>query len=182
MNRSSEQAHLFLNNDFCISGANRSDSTYGVNFKELLGNMYNKYDKFLIVLNSHQAYTTTWTIAADNSNICNLRLIGLNWCHSSYGTVTTVLDTGTNKVNMFGNNSEAIVPMSIFTIPTSGNGPTSQTYPGNISGLVFHKPREEITQLRIFMRDFRGNNIGSTAPATHYMMITYSFTIYGLYD
>ena len=49
MKESGETANLFLNNDRCLVGANRADSTYRINFRELLGDMYFKYDKFKFI-------------------------------------------------------------------------------------------------------------------------------------
>ena len=184
MNRSAEQANLFLSNRYCLSGAVRLDSTFRINFKELLGDMYYKYDKFIMVLNGYQAYTQN-NIPLQQA-IGTLRLVGLNWCNSSYGTNTTIYPDvvpGINNVSSFGNNAEAVCPNMLSYYPIGGGSYMfSNSLTGNTAGLVFYKPTGEYTDLRVFYRDLKTNNTTASQPDNMAFSANYSFTIYGLYD
>ena len=87
MKQSAEQAHLILDNRQALSGAGRARTVYGVNFRELLGSMYNKYNKFLIVLNTYSSHSADWPNSSGYSNVGTVRMVGLNWAHSSYGVM-----------------------------------------------------------------------------------------------
>lgn len=176
MKRSAETAHLFFDNREAWSGASSSRSTFKVNFRDLLGNMYNKYSKFLIVLNSHSAFAPDWTNAAGTAVNVYARMSGLNWEHSSYGILTA--QTYQNNVMMRGNNEEAVFPQ-VFNL--ADNGVT--TFNSSINtGLCFRKPTEEFTTLAILFRDIRSNKDGSSIPDGFGYQYLMSFTIYGLYD
>ena len=183
MKQSAEQAQLILDNRQALSGAGRARTVYGVNFRELLGSMYNKYNKFLIVLNTYSAHSGDWPNSAGYSNVGTVRMVGLNWAHSSYGVMNVSQPNPSgpaqNNLIMPGNNAEAAFP---FLITLADNASVVTNVFTNQTGLCFNKPTEEITQLEVFFRDFRANDLNSTIPYDHYYQCTMSFSIYGLYD
>ena len=179
--QSAEQAHLILDNRQALSGSLRARTKYGVNFKELLGSMYDKYDKFIIVLNTYCAHSGDWPNTAGYSGVGTVRMVGLNWAHSSYGIINTGNPNmvAINGVNMPGNNAEACFP-ALLTI-ADNTSITTNIFSGP-SGLCFYKPREEFTSIEVFFRDFRANDENSTMPDDHTIQCTLSFSIFGLYD
>ena len=183
MKQSAEQAHLILDNRQALSGAGRARTKYGVNFKELLGPMYDKYKKFLIVLNTVMGHSADWPNTSGYSGAGTVRMVGLNWAHSSYGIYNygNPVPSGPtqNGFNMPGNNAEASFP-GIVAI-ADNTTITSNIFGGPI-GLCFYKPTEEFTSIEVFFRDVRANDENSTMPDDHTFQCTMSFTIYGLYD
>ena len=182
MKRSGESAHLFLNNDFCYVGAFANDSTFRVNFKELLGDMYDKYDKFVIIFNCYAQWSGAGgAIPSGTSTSATLRITGLNWHHSSYGTNTTITLAGGRASGYItpGNNGEAVFPQ-IVSITASTT--TQSNFSGQDAGLCFYKPREEFTDIRLYMRDIRAATINANNATTIQCNSTFSFSIYGLYN
>ena len=183
MKQSAEQAQLILDNRQALSGAGRARTKYGVNFKELLGPMYDKYKKFLIVLNTVMGHSADWPNTSGYSGAATVRMVGLNWAHSSYGIYNygNPLPGGPaqNGFNMPGNNAEASFPGIVALADNTTI--TSNIFSGP-AGLCFYKPTEEYTPIEVFFRDVRANDENSTMPDDHTYQGTMSFSIYGLYD
>lgn len=183
MKQSAESCNLVLDNKFCLSGAGTLDSVYRISTRDLLGDMYDKYTKFKIVLNS-SLWQTSANPSTANWNMCKIHMSGLNWINSSYGTNTTDTSAYTNityantSLQMTANNSEAIYPT--FMVLPGNTNPYYYNHPES-GGLVFSCPTLNNIDLRINFRNVAQNK-PPPYPAGSYQIYIFSFTIYGLYE
>lgn len=68
----------------------------GINMRDVLGNMYDKYEQFNIVLTSCTSALGSTSIGASTEDrICSIYMAGLNWRNQGYNTGTKVT---TNQV------------------------------------------------------------------------------------
>ena len=190
MKRSEESVHLLLDNKYCYSGAGTPETVYKINFRHLLGDMYDKYPKFKMVVNSFMNTNSTSAAAVSGYEVkaVTIRMTGLDWYNSSYSTInpigTVVAGTGTaaltNNLLSGGNTSEACLPSFVSVLQSNTTLMTFIDY----NGICFNRPTSDTVDLKVFFRDIRVNSIPpkfSTEPANQFLYVL-SLTIYGLYN
>ncbi len=173
MKQSFECANLEFDYNFssAIAFTQSLDYTRTLNLRLLLGDMYHKYDTFIIYFNSIGAWTTftsysAGTVGSLNSTaVWTLGFSGLIWVNNSF--------------NGSLNNSLAYFP-DRFTLPING----FLGYNSSIqSGLVFRKSSSEVVNITVspylIRSGFSGSAVGTGAGQFD---INMSFTIYGLYE
>ena len=172
MKVSDECVHLNLDNKSCYAGSSTNDSTFRINLRALLGDMFYKYKKFKLVLNYHNVWTNQIAIAG-YTTILSLRLVGLNWLNGNFGVS---LANG-NLIETNGHSSEAVYPSNLLF---SWAGQNNQTF-FTESGLYFTCPSSSSsTDLRIFFRELRNNNNIPMNTTLYQYQFQLSFTIYGI--
>lgn len=142
-----------------------------VNLRIVLGDMYNKYNKFLIVLNSFGGYCTLPNGGGYNG--------GNNVVSTPYSVVMAGLPFTQNSYNGQLQTS-AIFPAKV-TLPVFGNSVTNSPVQ---RGVVFTKPGYEQTRLVCNFYATRSNTIATivTTNAQYSYDFNLNFAIYGLYD
>ncbi len=147
--------------------------SFDVNFRQVLGPMYDKYDKFLIVFNSYCAWTnsTTWSTSTGVSALTttagwSLGMSGLDWESNSYNGQLSTIAYFPNKI----------------TLPT--NGYTFFNSPSFGNGIIFRKPSSFITSLKVVPYSVRANGsaVSVVTAGTPTFDFNYNFSIYGLSD
>lgn len=149
-----ESGQLVLN----TSNATRKVISYVVTFKfsninirEILGDMYDKYDKFKLCLNGFQMGGST---IADR--VCYIRISGLSW------------------VGELGYNDDD-TSKALITLDYINGTPSVSGHPCNI-GNVFNKPSNSVVDLTIHMGDVftNGNSYWN------YGGLIFYFSIFGV--
>jgi hypothetical protein len=149
------------------------DMTYNVNvnMRQVLGDLYDKYDKFIIVFNGISmwggvtSYSTTTGISGLGANtIWTLGMSGLNWINNSY-------NGNINTIAYFPNR---------FTMPISNNYASTNATSNN--GVCFRKPDNPFLTLIIapYLTRQGGIALANQTGTTGGWDINYSFTIFGL--
>lgn len=149
---------------FQYSMTNLSNTSV-ISLRDILGDMYNNYNYFYIVLNFFSGYNNSSSFTGGNYSA--IRLTGLNFVHSTFQ-------------NNNGSSSSAIMPCSFVY------GPNTQTLftNSNTSGIVFSKSGPERVNLTVdiglaFKTPFSVLISPDASPVYNNYM---SFSIYGLYD
>jgi len=147
--------------------------SFNVDMRQLLGDMYEKYDHFLIIFNSIGGWsnatsysTTSGTTGIAATATWTLGMTGLDWEATTYNGLISNL---------------AYFPTR-FTLPVGGYGSVNFV---NNSGVCFRKPLNPYVTLTIAPYLTRGNSSGIAVVAagnTAQVDFNYSFSIYGLYD
>lgn len=124
------------------------------NIKECLGDMYDKYDKFKLVLNG----VSNFNGMAVTNRLVSIKMTGLDWigCYD-YGTNITTEAT-----------------LGIINVASTG-GINLQT-PSNW-GCCFSKPSSHSVNLTIIYHDIK---INAVDPSTNYNLSTFIFSVYGV--
>jgi hypothetical protein len=154
-----ESATLVLRTINGTTNATNTQSTWRVNLRQTLGNLYNKYDRFKICL-------TAWGTGSASGGFSNddlttiLYLSGLNWENQTY-------DTAIN-----GLQAKAVIGTVKFLNATS----TIENFTGEV-GQVFLKPNYDELDITLSIEKISGAAITLTYPATCYV-----FSIYGIPD
>ena len=151
---------------------NNTDMTYilNVDMRQVLGDLYHKYDKFIIVFNgismwsSATGYTTsTVTTGITAGTVWTLGMTGLNWVNNSF-------NGNINTIGYFPNR---------FTMPL-GNAYASTNATSN-NGICFRKPDNPFVSLSISPYLTRQGGIAlATGTLNTGWDINYSFSIFGL--
>ena len=188
MKRSEESVHLLLDNKYCYSGAGTPETVYKINFRHLLGDMYDKYPKFKMVVNSFMNTNSTalGSVAGYETKSVTIRMTGLDWYNSSYSTInpigTVAAGVGTpaltNNLLSGGNTAEACLP-SFVALPAATT--TLMTFI-DYNGICFNRPSSDIVDLKVFFRDIRANTIPPAFFISNQFLYLISLTIYGLFD
>lgn len=151
------------------------DITYliDVDLRQVLGTMYHKYEKFMIIFNGVGGWTSasSWSSSTNVAGInatgsWSLGMSGLNWAFNTYnGSITDV----------------AFFPNKI-TLPISGYGTTN--VPNYRNGIVFRKPSNSVVSLKIvpYLTRSNGTAIAVVTTGSPTVDFNYSFSIYGLTD
>lgn len=174
MKISGECANLDLDTTSLSGLVNLDLSSFSVDvdLRQVLGIMYDKYDKFMIIFNGAGGWTnassyssTSGTTNLTATTVWSLGMSGLNWAFNSYnGTLSNV----------------AFFP-SKLTLPIAGYGNTN--FPNFRNGIVFRKPtgNSKVT-LKIvpYLTRGSGTAIAVVASGTVQFDFNYSFSIYGL--
>ena len=168
MKRSDECATMTLNYD--ITGATTNGDLTGnftLNLRKVLGNMYDKYDYFTIVLTSIGGYndlsaTTSNSISLNTNAVYMLGLQGL------------VFPMNTTTAN---NNSSLGIFPGRFNIAYNGYLNVNLTNSSN--GLVFLKPQQNNVSISIPLICTR-TMASTNGTTTSQFSLNYTFNIYGL--
>lgn len=174
MKLSGECANLDLDTSQLSNGTNTlelSSISFQVDMRQVLGDMYDKYDHFEIIFNSIGGWVNagSWSGGGvtnlNASATWSLGMSGLDWEASTYNGLITNLVYFPNR----------------FTLPVAGYGATNFT---TNNGIMFRKPYNPYVTLNITPYLTRGGQpatfIASTASAQ--IDLNFSFSIYGLYD
>jgi hypothetical protein len=139
-----------------------------VNWRTVLGDMYNKYDKFLMVFNSFGGFSGSSSMNYNGGGNNLVWTIG----------ITSDISFLSNTVN--GQLSSIAYFPTRFTLPINGFGLTNSS---TTTGVVFQKPQNATSRLTIALYQIRGGApcvIGTTVNTTY--DYNFSFTIFGLSD
>lgn len=145
--------------------------TQSINLRVTLGDMYNNYNKFLIVFNGIGAFVQT-IVSYSSGSTTNQQ--GLVWTLGMSGDIRFL----NNTVN--GNNSIIGYFPTRFSLP-SGALSFLATNSTTNNGLTFHKPPNDIVTFTVAPYLIRGGapaTILATATSSYDMNL--GFSIYGL--
>jgi hypothetical protein len=141
-----------------------------VNMRTVLGDMYDKYNKFYIVFNSLGGFSGNANLSYTTSGATSQN--ALVWTLGMSGDLRFLSNTVNGQLSTIG-----YFPMR-FTLPVNGynflNGAIT-------NGIVFEKPSNDIGTINISPYLIRGGapaNLVCTANTTY--DFNFSFTIYGL--
>lgn len=159
-----ESANLVLRTASVPVGDNRNANNTNITWtnislKNVLGNLFYKYDKFKICLTSFgNANTSAIGVVADR--IMNVNMTGFQWFNQTY-------DTSINA-----NTSNVIISTVDFQSATGRN----INYTGEI-GWVFVKPQTEYINININYTRCSDNGLNNTI---NYGPSVFCFSIYGI--
>ena len=154
--------------------------TYNINFRQLLGDMYGRYDEFMIVFDGIGGWSNATSYNTTNSVLTpsgypaisgvnatgswSLGMIGLDWKYYSYNGNLSNIGLFPNKFNL-----------GVSGYTTTNFGTTNQ-------GLVFRKPQNGNIQLTIspYLTRTQGTCVAVTTGANIMVDFNYNFSIYGL--
>ena len=145
-----------INANINVGGFNNDMTFQNINMKSLLGAMYNKYNRFKLILT---AFATAPSSVNTTNGIVNIYMEGLNWYQSSY-------DTSVNA-----NRTRALVGTGEYV--TSGRTINYVTE----AGYMFDTQQTNV-DLRIFITRVTDDTI----QATQYSPSIVVFSIYGIDD
>lgn len=143
--------------------------TLNVDMRQVLGDLYQKYDKFLIVFNgigmfsALTSFTTSTNASATNASVWTLGMTGLDWINNSY-------NGNMNNIAYFPNR---------FTMPTNNYGVTNSI---SNNGVCFRRPDNPYVRLTVapYLTRQGGYALGAQTGSAGGWDINYSFTIFGL--
>jgi hypothetical protein len=164
-----EKASLVLNSVNASSiNAMRSSFTWNnINLRNLLGDMYDKYDRFNLCLNCiSSAYTGSALSGTNNSQVL-IRLTGLPWIGCNYN----ISSTGINANNIY-----TIITSFKFSSSTPQE-PLTQYF--NESIATFSKNSDIIS---ITIDYLRLVDLSSPDTTNTYPQVSFIFDIYGIDD
>lgn len=155
-----ESSTLVLRTINSTNDTNRTSYTWRINLRQVLGNLYNKYDRFKICLTHWATSQAPNGFTTDDlHNI--LFMTGLTWENQTYDTVTNGLRERA----------------AISTLRFTNNGATILPYTGEV-GQVFRKPNFDETNVNLSIEKVNG----AAFPALAYPHSVFVFTIYGVKD
>ena len=192
MNQSAESASLFLDNRTCYANPCSANSVFRVDWPMVLGNMYNKYDKFKMVINTFYSRPFAAIEAGYNpSNV--LKITGLNFINSCSGGsaegVVSMNNTDPRVIGISGvitgpQNNEAT--LQVVVIHQAKDTVSSNVFGSDGDSVMFDRPPVSPVDISFIFRDLWKNKTSSTyftsTSATTGLVFTVSLTIYGLYD
>ena len=126
----------------------------GFNIREALGDMYDKYDKFKISLNT----VLTWNNVVFSNRAISVKMSGLDWV----------------GYNEYGTDDKTLATVGLIWVG-SNSGVNTQT--NGSFGVVFNKPKQDSVNLRIRFFDLILNDYNSTQI---YKVNHFYFNIYGV--
>jgi hypothetical protein len=154
-----------VDNTFGFITANSQVITWkNVNMSAVMGDLYDKYDRFNLILSSVNV-TNTGSIAASGN--CTISLRGLYFCNQTYNTRSK------------GNTNEAFVGSQSYILPSASAGQTSSVSAGTVT---FRKGNDD-TNVNLTI-ELRYNSTTSVNGYTEKLAQlfghqTYIFDIYG---
>jgi hypothetical protein len=159
-----EKATLVLNsvNASSINSMRSSITWNNINLRILLGDMYDKYDRFNLCLN---CISTAYALSATNNSQVLIRLTGLPWIGCNYNITS-------NAINV--NNIYDIIGTFKFSSSTPQE-PLTQYYYESIA--TFSKNSDIIS---ITIDYLRLVDLSSPDTTNTYPQITFIFDIYGI--
>ena len=98
-----EKATLVLNsvNASSINSMRSSITWNNINLRNLLGDMYDKYDRFNLSLNCISTAYTAFALSATNNSQVLIRLTGLPWVNCNYNITSNAINVN-NIYNIIG--------------------------------------------------------------------------------
>ena len=115
--------------------------TNTVNMRTVLGDMYNKYNKFYIVFNSYAGFTGSNTISYTTLNTTGTG--AFIWTLGMSGDLRFISNTVNGQITSVG-----YFPLR-FTLPINGYGFLNGT---TTNGLVFERPNNETVTITLHKR------------------------------
>ena len=182
MKISGECANLELDTLSVLSGAGIQEISlmvyFNIDMRQVLGDMYDRYEEFLMVFDGIGGWTNATSFTTTPSNLSTNNLIsggnqtsswslgmtGLDWKYSTYNGQLNEIALFPNKFNL---------GVSGFT--TSNFGSTSQ-------GIVFRKPSNPFVRLSVapYLSRTQGIGVAVTTATAIQIDFNYNFSIYGL--
>jgi len=164
-----EKATLVLNsvNASSINSMRSSITWNNINLRNLLGDMYDKYDRFNLCLNSISTAYTAFALSATNNSQVLIRLSGLPWVGCNYN----ITSSGMNVNNIYN-----IIGTFKFSSSTPQE-PLTQYFYESIA--TFSKNSDIISITIDYLRlvDLLTPDTTNTYP-----QMTFIFDIYGIDD
>jgi hypothetical protein len=163
-----EKASLVLNSVNASTNSIKSSFTWNnINLRNLLGDMYDKYDRFNIALNTIATAYTPLALSGNTNNQVLIRVSGLPWINNSYNINASGLNL---------NNNSTII--ATFTFSSSApQEPITFIYNHNIA--TFSK-NSDITSITI---DYaRVYDLLTPDSTNSFPQMTFIFDIYGIDD
>jgi len=166
--------HSDISTDITLTSASNSSgsywsngkqtTTFRVNLRQLLGNMWEKYDTFCIRLNQHSFSSANFPAVTNTDNQLLFFMSGLSFVNCTYNVVT---GTNTNRYCFYQANIPSSTTQTVTLSP-------------NVSIGNFKKTNEwvDITIELIRAIDGTSAQFGASAKFPH---MVYSFDIYGIY-
>jgi hypothetical protein len=155
-----ESSTLVLRTINATTDANRTVSTWRINLRQTLGNLYNKYSRFKICLTSWGTGIAVTGFSADDL-ITILFMRGLQWENQTYDTAINGLQSNA----------------AISTLRFANNGVALENFTGEV-GQVFMKQNIDEVEVSISIQKVSG----AALPALQYPQCCYVFSIYGVPD
>lgn len=155
-----ESSTLVLRTINATNNATRTFSTWRINLRQTLGNLYNKYSRFKICLTSWGTGAAVNGFTADDLATI-IFMSGLQWENQTY-------DTAINGLQ---------INAAISTLRFANNGVNLENFTGEV-GQVFTKPNIDELEVNISIQKVSG----AALPALAYPQCCYVFSIYGIPD
>jgi hypothetical protein len=155
-----ECSTLVLRTVNATNNATRTTSTWRINLRQTLGNLYNKYSRFKICLTSWGTGVAVNGFTADDLTTI-IFMSGLQWENQTYDTAINGLQTNA----------------AISTLRFANNGVNLENFTGEV-GQVFTKPNLDELEVSISIQKVSG----AALPALAYPQCCYVFSIYGIPD
>lgn len=155
-----ESSTLVLRTINGTNDANRTVSTWRINLRQTLGNLYNKYSRFKICLTSWGTGIAVNGFTADDL-ITILFMRGLQWENQTYDTAINGLQSNA----------------AITTLRFANNGAALENFTGEV-GQVFLKQNIDEVEVSISIQKVSG----AALPNLSYPQCCYVFSIYGVPD
>lgn len=157
------KSSLVLNTVSGVANTNRTSCTWlNIDLRMLLGDMYNKYDRFNLCLNTIAQSIETITFTSNTDSQCLIRLSGLPWINNSYNITTT------------GNNNTGFTIISSFQF-LSSQVSTQYFYGSNMSSFSKNQDICNITIDYIKVYD-----LSVPSSTGNFPNMTFIFDIFGI--
>jgi hypothetical protein len=142
-----------------------------VNWRTVLGDMYNKYDYFYIVFNSFGGFSSTNNMTYTAGSVTGISTGA--WQMAISGDIQFVSNSGNGQLTNIG-----IFP-DLFPLPQNGNLFTNS--PIN-NGIIFRKPLNSISRITIAPYFLLNNQpaVAVLSTGSGQIDVNYSFVIYGM--
>jgi hypothetical protein len=142
-----------------------------VNWRTVLGDMYNKYDYFYIAFNSFAGFSSSGSMTYNAGSITGIT--GGAWSMAISGDIQFVSNSDNGQLTNVG-----IFP-DLFTLPV--NGSSSLNSPIN-NGIIFRKPLNSTSRITIAPYFLINNQpaVAVLSTGSAQIDINYSFVIYGM--
>lgn len=162
---SSQNASLVLNTVSGITNTKKTSCTWSnIDLRLLLGDMYNKYDRFNLCLNTVAQGFEVISLNSSNDGQCLIRITGLPWANNSYN----ITSTGNN------NNQSTIIGSFQFV---SSNPSTQYFYGSNMATFSKNQDLCNITIDYIKVYD-----LGVPISINSFPQMSFIFDIFGIDD
>jgi len=152
-----------ITNNIGSCDANFTNMTWSnINLRTLLGDMYDKYDKFALVPVSYQSAVAGPSIGAGNDDRCvSINIAGLSFTNNVYNSASKT------------NQNSSVIYVTRFIVSNSiyGSG-------GNV--LTFTKNQELVNINIFYQRIFPTNGSYNLTTVNPFPHVIFTFNIYGV--
>jgi len=158
-------ASLVLNTVSGVANTKRTTCTWSnIDLRMLLGDMYNKYDRFNLCLNTIAQTLETITFTSANDAQCLIRINGLPWNNNSYNITTT------------GNNNTGNTIIGSFQF--TNNALNTQYFYG--SNMATFSKNQDICNITIdYIKVY---DLATPSSTGNFPNMTFIFDIFGVDD